>query len=554
MNMETGDTEMQVNDPVPVEARQVSRTYEDRLVDAYREAYNNNDPDNLDAVHAEIEALERKKEERDKANTGPLTRSERLTALKNAAEQTEDTEERTNLQSEVAAMEAENLKRNMVRGPLPREAQLAELRSRAADTTDSEELANLQGQIQDLESQPANEQSGASDRGAIHWIAARGTFYAVSLLEDVDASGNAPNRCYGLYQMEVDQAADETPRNIRGFDNLTMTGARGNQPILLTSVTLGQRDIVGQAACLENQKVFYTFGQNFGNIQITGEILLGALADAKAQDEGIQTLREFFANYRVSVFKKPVAVTISRNEAVFAYLVGLDIGNLDAEFNILPFTFHGVLLDLAKIPVGSVNPQGSVTVDGVQALTEKLLDEPQELKRLLALRDLPEAEVVVAAQRKAADSVKSGDVAQVTESTQIDDVERSETQAELNARQYAVAEDNMPRSIWARIAEKQSAGDTLTEPEQALLKHQKNMVRLKNGGPVRDSAGRIHTTRNSYWEANSAEITAIRNQSADADPLVFAANYRGDNSIYKRAERQRAIEAANAVPTAPIAN
>lgn len=579
--METGDTEANVNEPAPPAEPQVARTYEDRLVDAYREAYNNNDPDNLDAVHAEIEDLERRKLERDQANKGPLTRSERLTALKNAAEQSSDSEERANLQSEVAEMEAQNQARIPRPGPMTREEQLADLRNRASETTDSEELVNLQGQIQDLESQPADDANSKSNSGAIQWIAARGSFYIVNLLEDADGTTNA-TRCYGLYQMEVEQAADEVPRNIRGFDNLTMTGIRGNQPILLTAVTLGQRDIVGQAACLENQKVFYTFGQNFGNIQITGEILLGALADAKAQDEGIQTLREFFANYRVSVFKKPVAVTISRNEAVFAYLVGLDIGNLDSEFNILPFTFHGVLLDLAKTPVGSVNPQGSVTVDGVQVLTEKLLDEPQELKRLLALRDLPEVEAAAVEKKKKkaakADEPAVGDVVQVTPAD-----ERAQRAAELRALEFRQrkegyddpalndrikqlereqAEDNLPTSGWARIDAKQKAEIPLNEPEQALVKHRKNLTALRRGEANKvDPHGKVHTSVESYMSENGDEIKDLNRRariySQEASPTGNAAvdnfktNWRGENSVYKRRDRQAAIEAENSVPPPP---
>lgn len=579
--METGDTEANVNEPAPPAEPKVARTYEDRLVEAYREAYNNNDPDALDGIHAEIGELEQRKSERDKANTaGLLTRSERLAALKNSAAQTDDTELRSNLQAEIAEMEAENQARMPRLGPMTREDQLADLRKRASETTDSEELANLQGQIQDLESQPADDANSKANSGSIQWIAARGSFYLVNLLEDADGATNS-TKCYGLYQMEVDQAADAAPRNIRGFDNLTMTGARGNQPILLTGVTIGQRDIVGQAACLENQKVFYTFGQNFGNIQITGEILLGALADAKAQDEGIQTLREFFANYRVSVFKKPVAVTISRNEAVFAYLVGLDIGNLDTEFNILPFAFHGVLLDLAKTPVGSVNPQGSVTVDGVQVLTEKLLDEPQELKRLLALRDLPEVEAAAVAQRKAeaADEPQAGDVVQVTPAEarvqRAEELKALEAQArkgydqpELDTRirqlEREQAEDNLPTSGWARIDAKQKAGLPLNEPEQALVKHRKNLAALRKGVTKPDPNGKLQTSVESYMADNGDEIKDLTSKvdkyshggSATSDLAAenFKANWRGENSDRQRSIRKAELAAENSVPTPPISN
>lgn len=418
--------------------------------------------------------------------------------------------------------------------PLTRSEQLADLRRQAAETVDTELLVNLHGQIQDLEAQPEGSAASQSGSGSIQWIAARGSFYLVNLLEDADGTTNS-SRCYGLYQMEVDQAADAAPRNIRGFDNLTMTGARGNQPILLTGVTIGQRDIVGQAACLENQKVFYTFGQNFGNIQITGEILLGALADAKAQDEGIQTLREFFANYRVSVFKKPVAVTISRNEAVFAYLVGLDIGNLDAEFNILPFSFHGVLLDLAKTPVGSVNPQGSVTVDGVQVLTEKLLDEPQELKRLLALRDLPEVEAALATQRKVvADAPVAGDVVQIVladptarrnqretelqalqEKWDSSDDRSPEIAERINALKLERVNDNVGLTGWAVIDYKTDAGIPLTQPEKALVRHRENLAALRPSLTNPDVDGTRRARVDSYMATHGAEIKELLTRSGD---------------------------------------
>ena len=120
-----------------------------------------------------------------------------------------------------------------------------------------------------------------------------------------------------------------------------------------------------------NIKVFYTLGQNFGNVRIGGEILLGPLGDM--QTDGIKFLNEYFNTHRVSVLKKAITVSIG-DVAYQVFLTGIAIGEIDKEFHILPFEMIGTLVDAAAGDYNQINPSNTLntavkTVESVSAFT-----------------------------------------------------------------------------------------------------------------------------------------------------------------------------------------
>lgn len=190
-------------------------------------------------------------------------------------------------------------------------------------------------------------------------LSSRGTFYLVKL-----ATMYGP----GLY------AIDELTREVvaPNFTGPTQPGYRRpgefNSPILLTSIEFNQVDITNQVPCLDNVKVFYSFGQNFGQVAISGEILMGPLGAINY--DGVNRLVDFFWKNRVSVKKKPIAVSAANN-SYFVYLTGLRIGQVNADFHILPFTMFGTLLDIEREKANIVNTSGTVITEG--SLTEPSL-------------------------------------------------------------------------------------------------------------------------------------------------------------------------------------
>ena len=58
--------------------------------------------------------------------------------------------------------------------------------------------------------------------------------------------------------------------------NTLFTRSDGKEgTMIFTGYALNEQEIVAKNACLNDQRVMYTFGKSFGDITITGEMLLG---------------------------------------------------------------------------------------------------------------------------------------------------------------------------------------------------------------------------------------------------------------------------------------
>ena len=109
---------------------------------------------------------------------------------------------------------------------------------------------------------------------------------------------------------------------------------------ILTGYNVQEQEIVAQAACLNDLRVMYTFGKGFGNIQITGEMLLGA-PEAQSSIEG--ALFGYYETNRVSVKKKPLTLSISGGGSIPFYLIGISVNQYNLELELLPFSLTGVV-------------------------------------------------------------------------------------------------------------------------------------------------------------------------------------------------------------------
>lgn len=183
---------------------------------------------------------------------------------------------------------------------------------------------------------------------SLTYLDVRGAFYKVQLL---DQSGKAR----GVY-------AIEEMRDTRD-DEMGQLEA----PILIYGVETTQNDIVSLLSCLNNTKVIYTFGQSFGNVVVNGEILLGPLGNMTVGERGgVRRLLDFFWTYRVSVYERPITVSIN-GEAFYMYLTGLRLGKVDPDQHTLGFMLVGTLLDLSREEVKNgatnVNPSSTVNSD-----------------------------------------------------------------------------------------------------------------------------------------------------------------------------------------------
>lgn len=171
-------------------------------------------------------------------------------------------------------------------------------------------------------------------------LSARGAFYQVSLAD-----------------------ASTSSRSVYAVEHLTINPpmTQGQSPILITGVRTQESDIVSRVPCLNNYKVYYSFGQNFGNITVTGEVLLGPTGDVDTM--GVAFLRNFFTLFRVSNYEQTIAVN-DIDRAYNMFLEGMQIMELDKEFNILPFALFGTMVDPSRTTPPKVNP-GTVVLSDV---------------------------------------------------------------------------------------------------------------------------------------------------------------------------------------------
>ena len=110
-------------------------------------------------------------------------------------------------------------------------------------------------------------------------------------------------------------------------------------PILLDGVDLADQDIVYPVVTVENFKVIYVFGKDYGSANIRGTCLLGS---SNASGGSFSRVVQYFEENRISNSKKPIQVSVGQ-KAYNVYLVGLVIGQPDPTFNILPFSFIGTI-------------------------------------------------------------------------------------------------------------------------------------------------------------------------------------------------------------------
>lgn len=220
---------------------------------------------------------------------------------------------------------------------------------------------------------------------SISFLSARGTYYRVQI------SSQAGPGIYAIDELTkeagLDYVAELNQNSTDSGDTAlsallahmaNVTSQTLSAPILLTGVDIQQNDVVSRMPCLNNIKVFYSFGQNFGDISVSGEAFLGSLGNLNL--EGYNLLVRFFRTYRVSNYLLPINISVAKNPYQF-YLTGMKIGQIDPDMHILPFVFIGTLLDLnGGTGNNKINPNGVV-------LTGDLLSSSDALSKALSVRN-----------------------------------------------------------------------------------------------------------------------------------------------------------------------
>ncbi len=145
--------------------------------------------------------------------------------------------------------------------------------------------------------------------------------------------------CRGnVYKVNPVEGADDT-----GFyrvDGLEAKKGPGDALINM-SVRPAKNDLVLPVITLENTRILYSFGANFGNITISGMLLLG-----KSGEPGqcLKTLIDFFDSNRVS--KSSSSINVSGPSSSWkVFLTGLEVGEGDSVNNTQSFAMTGVIAE-----------------------------------------------------------------------------------------------------------------------------------------------------------------------------------------------------------------
>lgn len=146
---------------------------------------------------------------------------------------------------------------------------------------------------------------------AENFFPSRGCVYAV----------NTGNGGAGFYQLEG-----------------LKTGGSGASPVLITGADFDANDIVSPHAALNNKRILYVFGEDFGNVSVYGMLLLG---QAAGEATAMRTLMSWFLNNKVSVKEGPVNLSVPGNKFAM-YVHGIKLAGVDPEFNTQQFSIVGI--------------------------------------------------------------------------------------------------------------------------------------------------------------------------------------------------------------------
>lgn len=112
-------------------------------------------------------------------------------------------------------------------------------------------------------------------------------------------------------------------------------------PILLTDAMTNFKDIILPVTTLSNNKIIYTFGSDFGNVTLNGIVFLG---QADTVTNGVAQVKEFYDSKSAGNKKSatPVSVSLSGQDVISVYIIGLGFGKPNPVFNYIPFSLSGI--------------------------------------------------------------------------------------------------------------------------------------------------------------------------------------------------------------------
>ena len=118
---------------------------------------------------------------------------------------------------------------------------------------------------------------------------------------------------------------------------------------IITGYTITEKEVTSKMACIDDERVLYSFGKGFGEITIQFEIFLGS-PEANKSFDLINRIIEVYEQKRFTSgtgrnIQVPAKLSIEGAGTISYYQTGIDVGNFNPELQILQMTVKGVLAD-----------------------------------------------------------------------------------------------------------------------------------------------------------------------------------------------------------------
>lgn len=115
-------------------------------------------------------------------------------------------------------------------------------------------------------------------------------------------------------------------------------------PVLILGAGLQDADIILPTSTLNGEKILYTFGTAWGDITVSGVVLLG-----NAGDSGLTRVRSWFDSNRTSAGDKAKLVNVSTPAGPYKmYVNAMGLGQPDPVFNTQLFMIYGKIANPKK--------------------------------------------------------------------------------------------------------------------------------------------------------------------------------------------------------------
>lgn len=131
---------------------------------------------------------------------------------------------------------------------------------------------------------------------------------------------------------------------------LTQQGVTNKGVILIDGIVIKDSDITLPVVAVDDYRVLFRFGKNFGSVQIAGTIYLGPTDCGNGRNSKlVRQVSNAFEQDRVSKKGKPIKVSVASGEAYPCYPVDLTFSQVDADKNSIKYNIECIL---APVPSG----------------------------------------------------------------------------------------------------------------------------------------------------------------------------------------------------------